>query len=366
MDAKEQNLTPDETKRPLVAVGMSGGTDSSVAAALLVDQGFNVLGVTARMWKEGSRCCSLEAVQSARKVCWHLGIRHVVVNVLDDFTENVAKRFADEYVHGRTPSPCVACNQTIKFGALLTRVVSFGCDALATGHYARLVETDDGCHLHRGRDLSRDQSYFLHRLSQRQLAHAMFPLGDMIKQEDVIPYARKKELPIAMSEESRDICFAPPGQHHEVVERFFPDASRAGDIVNMQGEVLGQHEGIHRCTVGQRRGLGLSGGPPLYVVRIDTEQNRVVVGSREEATATGCVIEDTRWISGHPPPSDRKYAVSVRYQHGPVPATIEPTDDGQCAVRFKDPQFGVAPGQAAVVYCADEVMGGGWIARASE
>ncbi len=359
-------MAQDGQKRPLVAVGMSGGTDSSVAAALLVDQGFEVLGVTARMWKEGSRCCSLEAVQSARKVCRHLGIRHVVVNALDDFTKHVVGRFAEEYVHGRTPSPCVACNQTIKFGTLLTRVVSFGCDALATGHYARLVEAVDGHHLQRGRDLSRDQSYFLHRLSQRQLAHAMFPLGEMIKQEDVIPYAHERELPIATGEESRDICFAPPGHHHEVVERFFPAASRGGDIVNMQGEVVGRHEGIHRCTVGQRRGLGLSGGPPLYVVRIDAEQNRVVVGSREEAMAPGCVIEDARWISGHPPPPHQAYAVSVRYQHGPVPATIGLGDDDRCIIRFKEPQFGVAPGQAAVVYCADEVMGGGWIARATE
>jgi len=364
MEAEGQMAEADG-KKPLVAVGMSGGTDSSVAAALLVDQGYEVLGVTARMWKEGSRCCSLEAVQSARKVCWHLGIKHVVVNVLDDFMENVAGRFAQEYVDGRTPSPCVACNQTIKFGALLTRVVSFGCTALATGHYVKRVVTESGVHLHRGRDISRDQSYFLHRLSQRQLAHAMFPLGDMIKQEDVVPYAQEKSLPIATAEESRDICFAPPGQHHEVVERFFPDASRTGDIVNLQGEILGQHEGIHRCTVGQRRGLGLSGGPPLYVVRIDAEENRVVVGSREDATAPGCEIEDVRWISGAPPPSDGAYAVSVRYQHGPVPAGIEPTADGRYTITFAEPQFGVAPGQAAVLYYGDEVLGGGWIARAN-
>ncbi len=361
---KQREHTKQE--RPFVAVGMSGGTDSSVAAALLVDQGVEVLGVTARMWKEGSRCCSLEAVQSAREVCWHLGIRHVVVNVLDDFTQNVAGRFAEEYVHGRTPSPCVACNQTIKFGALLTRVVSFGCTALATGHYARRIDAKDGVHLHRGRDTSRDQSYFLHRLSQRQLAHAMFPLGEMIKQDDVIPYARERGLPIATAEESRDICFAPPGQHHDVVERFFPDACRPGDIVNMQGDVLGQHEGIHRCTVGQRRGLGLSGGPPLYVVRIDAEQNRVVVGSRDEATAPGCVIEECRWISGRPPASDREYGVSVRYQHGPLPAQIEPVAGDRYAITFAEPQFGVAPGQAAVVYYGDEVLGGGWIARATE
>jgi tRNA-specific 2-thiouridylase len=315
------------------------------------------------MWKEGSRCCSLEAVQNARKVCWHLGIRHVVVNVLDDFTAKVAGRFAEEYVHGRTPSPCVVCNQAIKFGALLTRVVSFGCEALATGHYARVVEKPDGFHLHRGRDTSRDQSYFLHRLSQRQLAHAMFPLGEMIKQEEVVPYARERDLPIAAAEESRDICFAPPGHHHEVVERFFPEANRAGDIVNMQGEVLGRHEGIHRCTVGQRRGLGLSGGPPRYVVRIDARQNRVVVGSREEATAPGCIIEDARWVSGSPPPQDTACEVSVRYQHGPVPARVAPGDGGRGTITFTEPQFGVAPGQAAVVYCGDELLGGGWIAR---
>ncbi len=363
MNSREE-LSPQRIeKQHRIAVGMSGGTDSSVAAALLVEQGYDVLGVTARMWKEGSRCCSLEAVQSARKVCWHLGIRHVVVNVLDDFTRNVAGRFAEEYIHGRTPSPCVSCNQTIKFGALLTRAVSFGCEALATGHYAKRVEADDGDRLYRGRDASRDQSYFLHRLSQRQLQHAMFPLGELVKQEDVIPYAQEKGLPIALREESRDICFAPPGQHHEVVERFFPDARREGDIVNMQGETVGRHEGIHRCTVGQRRGLGLAGGPPLYVVRIDAEQNRVVVGSREDASAATCEIEDCRWISGNPPPSDRESAVSVRYQHGPVPAAVEPAGEGRFTITFSEPQFGVAPGQAAVLYYGDEVLGGGWIAR---
>ncbi|MBT3294095.1 MAG: tRNA 2-thiouridine(34) synthase MnmA [Verrucomicrobia bacterium] len=346
-----------------IAVGMSGGTDSSVAAAMLVEQGYDVLGLTARMWKEGSRCCSLEAVQSARKVCWHLGIRHVVVNAMDTFTRCVADRFAAEYVRGRTPSPCVACNQTVKFGTLLTRAVAFGCDALATGHYARRVEAADGWHLHCGRDASRDQSYFLHRLSQRQLAHARFPLGEMIKQSDVVPYAQAQRLPIATKEESRDICFAAPGQHHKVVERFFPGAATPGDIVDMEGHTVGRHAGIHRCTVGQRRGLGLSGGPPRYVVRIESRQNRVVVGSRDEAMAQTCLIEDPRWISAQPPPAGRDYRVALRYQHGPAAARIEPRSDGRWKIEFESPQFAVAPGQAAVIYSGDEVMGGGWIAH---
>ena len=345
-----------------IAVGMSGGTDSSVAAALLVEQGVEVVGLTARMWKEGSRCCSLEAVQSARKVCWHLGIRHVVVNALDTFTRCVADRFAAEYVRGRTPSPCVVCNQTVKFGSLLTSAVSFGCTALATGHYARRVEQADGWHLHRGRDLSRDQSYFLHRLSQRQLAHARFPLGDMIKQTDVIPFAHDRALPIATAEESRDICFAAPGQHHKVVERFFPGAAHPGDIVDLDGQVVGRHEGIHRCTVGQRRGLGLAGGDRLYVVQIDAAHNRIVVGSRAQAMATEALIEDPRWVSGTPPPPDADTSVSLRYQHGPVPARLAPQEDGRILIRFEEPQFAVAPGQAAVVYCGDDVLGGGWIA----
>ncbi|NQU40649.1 MAG: tRNA 2-thiouridine(34) synthase MnmA [Lentisphaerae bacterium] len=361
----EQDISPPNTvaKGARVAVGMSGGTDSSVAAALLVDQGYEVIGLTARMWKEGSRCCSLESVQSARKVCWHLGIRHVVVNVMDDFMENVAERFAQEYVEGRTPSPCVACNQKVKFGALLTRAVSFGCEIMATGHYAKRVEAPDGVHIYRANDRSRDQSYFLHRLSQRQLAHSRFPLGEMLKQEDVIPYVKARELPIETTSESRDICFAAPGQHHVVVERFIPEARKPGDIVTEDGVVVGQHKGIHRCTVGQRRGLGLAGGgDPLYVTRIDAENHRVIVGPRTAAMASECWIEDPRWISGTPPAAGKEIAVSLRYQHGPVPAALVIEADGATCLRFPEPQFAVAPGQAAVIYRGDELLGGGWIA----
>lgn len=340
---------------------MSGGTDSSVTAALLVERGCDVLGVTARMCDDATGGGGPDAAAEARRVCAHLGIRHVEVDLRDTFRQHVMTHFADEYTHGRTPSPCVTCNETIKFGALLRHTASLGYSRLATGHYVRIVARDGVRHLHRGRDRSRDQSYFLHRLTQDQLAHAMFPLAAMLKQEEVVPWARKHGLPVTITDESREVCFAAPGRHHRVVERLCPHAGKAGEIVDREGRVLGQHAGIHRVTVGQRRGLGLSGGPPRYVVQIDCGRNRIVVGSRDEATAAGGVIEDATWICGAPPGADASCAIAVRYQHGPVPAILTPLNENRYRITFNKPQFGVAPGQAAVVYCGDEVMGGGWI-----
>jgi len=344
-----------------VAVAMSGGIDSSVAAALLVDQGRDVVGVTARMWKDGSRCCSQEDIDRARRVAGALGIRHVVVNALDVFARCVADRFAAEYVRGRTPSPCVVCNQVVKFGLLLTRAVAFGCGSLATGHYARVEFKDGTYRLMTAKDVTRDQSYFLHRLSQRQLSHTRFPLGDLLKRDDVIPYAHKRGLPIESRAESRDICFAPKGRHHEVVEAFFPGAARSGPLVNTQGRRLGAHRGIHRYTVGQRRGLGVSSAEPLYVTRIDAACDTVELGRREEVLARSCIVEDIRWVAGRPPPDGRIYGVRVRYRHKAVGACLTLLADGRARLAFATPQFAVSPGQAAVVYHDDEVLGGGWI-----
>jgi tRNA-specific 2-thiouridylase len=346
---------------PRVAVAMSGGADSSVAAALLVEQGYEVVGLTARMWKDGSRCCSLEDVERARKVCWKLGIRHVVVNALDAFSRCVAERFAADYIRGRTPSPCVVCNELVKFGLLLDRAIQFGCDRLATGHYARIICKDGLYALERARDRTRDQSYFLHRLSQLQLARILFPLADLLKQEDVLPYARRQELPLTSRGESQDICFAPKGRHHEVVEAFFPSAPRSGPICDITGKRLGTHEGIHRYTIGQRKGLGLTTGAPLYVTRISAVDDTIEVGTRQEAMTQTCLVEDLHWIAGHSPNVGRTYDVRTRYRHPPAPAHFAPLGDGRVRVKFEEPQFAVAPGQAAVFYDGDTVLGGGWI-----
>ena len=355
-------VTEDQPRR--IAVAMSGGVDSSVAAALLVDHGHDAVGLTARMWKEGSRCCSLEDVERARAVCDFLGIRHVVINALDVFSRCVAERFAAEYVRGRTPSPCVVCNQVVKFGVLLTRAIQFGCEAMATGHYARLETRADGVHLLKARDRTRDQTYFLHRLSQRQLSHAMFPIGDMIKATDIVPYTEQRGLPLAPRPESRDICFAPPGRHHEVVEQFFPAVARPGPLVDDTGRRIGTHEGIHRYTVGQRRGLGVSGErEPVFVKAVRPDTNTVVVSGRSDMLSQRCVVEDLRWVAGQAPPAGRPYDVRIRYRHEGAAARFAVRPDGRLDIVFDEPQFAVAPGQAAVLYDGDEVLGGGWISR---
>lgn len=348
-------------RREKIAVAMSGGVDSSVAAALAVELGAEVVGLTARMWKEGSHCCSREDIEAARRVCDHLGIRHVVINARDAFSRCVVDRFAAEYARGRTPSPCVVCNQIIKFGLLLTRAVEFGCDKMITGHYARLEKRSDGFHLLKGEDSSRDQSYFLHRLSQRQLARSAFPLGDMIKRDDVEEYAERLALPLRDRKESRDVCFVADGHYAELVENIFPGMETDGPLVNADGERIGVHSGFHRYTVGQRKGLGVAGGEPLYVVAIEPESRTVRLGRRSDAMSDSCLVEDPRWIAGKEPREDRLYGVKIRYRSSEAYARLHMLEYGRLRLEFEEPQFAVTPGQAAVVYEGDEVLGGGWI-----
>jgi len=350
--------------RKRVAVAMSGGIDSSVAAAILVDQGLEVIGLTAHMWKENSRCCSEEDVKGAQKVAWFLGIRHYVLNASEVFSKNVVDPFVSEYMQGRTPSPCVVCNQMIKFGFLLARAMQFDCTALATGHYARVEQRGGFYRLLKAKDCARDQSYFLHRLSQRQLAHSIFPLGDWIKKKDVVAYTRNRSLPITPRKESRDLCFVPDGEYGQFVEGRVPEAKKKGRITDTNGRDIGTHEGIHRYTVGQRSGLGVSCSVPLYVTHLDAQENVVEVGKREEAFAQTCFLEDVSWIAGRPPENNRLYDLRIRYQHDGVPARIHHVGDSCVRVDFLAPQFAVTPGQAAVFYDGDEVLGGGWIASA--
>jgi tRNA-specific 2-thiouridylase len=349
--------------RPRIVGGLSGGVDSSVAAALLVEQGYEVVGLTRHLAGSASRCCSLEDADDARRVAERLGIRFYVSNQQDAFRREVIEPFADAYLAGRTPVPCVACNRRFKFGRLLERARALGAEAVATGHYARL-EDDPSTgerRLLRGRDPDKDQSYFLFDLSQAQLARARFPLGALTKAE-VRERARALDLATAEKPESQEICFVPDGDYAAVVEAIRPGAAPgAGEIVDGTGRVRGRHGGIHRFTVGQRRGLGVSSRERLYVRALDAERNRVVVGSEAELAVRGARLEGVTW-TGAPPSGPVDAAVRIRYRHPGAAARIEAPGDGSARVRFEAPVTALAPGQAAVFYDGERVLGGGWIA----
>jgi len=356
-------IRPIQKNPARVAVGMSGGLDSSVVAALLTERRFEVIGLTLHLFKEGSRCCSEEDIERSRRVCAALGIRHYTVNAVQTFEERIIRPFVAEYARGLTPSPCVVCNQQIKFGALQERALLLGCDYVATGHYVRVTRGEERFRLLRGRDAKKDQSYFLHRLSQRQLAHSLFPLESWEKRA-VAQYAREHELPVSTSSkaESQDLCFVSDAGHSRYIESRRPELKRKGPIVATDGSVLGEHQGIHRYTVGQRRGLGVAATAPLYVKEIDATANRIVVGSRDEVTKRTCRVRDMHWIAGSPPAREFACAVRVRYRHRAAPARVRLEGDGDAELEFDAPQFAITPGQAAVCYHGDEVLGGGWIA----
>ncbi|HEU4429189.1 MAG TPA: tRNA 2-thiouridine(34) synthase MnmA [Myxococcota bacterium] len=349
-----------------VVVGMSGGVDSSVAAALLVEQGFEVIGVTMHLAGSRSRCCSLDDADDARRVAETLGIRFYVANYKDRFREEVMEPFADAYLAGKTPIPCVACNDRFKFSHLLARARALGADAVATGHYAR-IERDAASgapRLLRGTDPRKDQSYFLFRLTAEQLRRTHFPIGALTKPE-VRERARALGLATAEKRESQEICFVPDGDYARVVEEIRPGAARPGEIVDAaSGEVLGTHAGVHHFTVGQRRGLGSGGAAARYVVAIDAASRRVRVGSEAALGARGARLGGVCWTSEHAPSGALRAAVQVRYRHTPVPATIAASADGSAHVAFDEPVRAVSPGQAAVLYRGDELLGGGWIEEA--
>jgi tRNA-specific 2-thiouridylase len=349
-----------------VVVGMSGGVDSSLAAALLVEQGFEVIGVTMHLAGSASRCCSLDDAEDARRVAERLGIRFYVANYKDRFREEVIEPFADAYLAGRTPIPCVACNDRFKFSHLLARARALGAEVVATGHYAR-VERDPQSgapRLLRGADARKDQSYFLFRLSAEQLRRSHFPIGALSKPE-VRQRAQALGLATADKPESQEICFVPDGDYARVVEEIRPGAARGGEIVDAEsGAVLGAHGGVHRFTVGQRRGLGGGGPEPRYVVGLDAAQRRVWVGSAAALDARGARLRGVCWTAGAAPSGLLRAHVQVRYRHTPVPATVVPSADGGAGVEFDAPVRAVSPGQAAVFYRGDEVLGGGWIEEA--
>lgn len=342
---------------------MSGGVDSSVAAGLLVERGYEVEGVSLRLWecqREQPRNCS--DYIGAKTVAGLLGIPHTLMDLRAEFVKGVVKPFVSSYLKGRTPNPCVACNRDFKLGGLLDWARARGADYVATGHYARVSRDPKTARvsLSRGTDRKKDQSYFLFALSLEQLSHTLFPLGDLEKTE-VRQVARRLGLPVADRPESQDICF---GDYRALVESLAgEDDLQGGDIVDRSGRVLGRHDGIHHVTIGQRKGLGIAAPQPLYVLEIDSQSRRVVVGSKEELGCRGLIACSVNWVE--PPEAEEIAAeVQVRYRSPAIPSVVHWTGDGQCAAHFREVFPSVTPGQAAVFYRGDQVLGGGWIERA--
>jgi tRNA-specific 2-thiouridylase len=369
-----------------IAVAMSGGVDSSAAAALLKEQGHELVGFTMQLWNQRrgisvdengdplpSRCCSLDDAYDARRVAESLGFPFYVLNLEKDFERDVVKPFVESYLSGETPIPCVACNSRLKFASLDRMAISLGCDKVATGHFARVVydEATDRYRLFRGKNHWKDQSYFLWELTQDQLSRAYFPLGEMLKSE-VRDIARGANLYTAEKQESQEICFVPDGKYADFIDRYLDHENRAsempaaGAIVNTAGETVGAHSGIHRYTIGQRRGLGIANEKPLYVVQIERAKNQIIVGEADELESTEFHARGVNWVAFDEPAEPVRAKVKVRYRHDPAPATIFALPDAQARVVFDEPQRAITPGQATIFYDtdnADEVVGGGWIAR---
>ena len=353
-----------------VVVAMSGGVDSSVTAALLAGQGYEVVGATLRLYDHGvaaarkGACCAGEDIADARRVADAIGIPHYVLGYQDRFHADVIEAFADSYLRGETPVPCIECNRTVKFRDLLGMARDLGADALATGHYVRRIDGPNGPELHRGAEARRDQSYFLFATTARQLEFLRFPLGAMAKAE-VREAAHRLGLAVAEKPDSQDICFAPDGDYARVVAALRPEAVEPGDVVDLDGAVLGRHDGIARFTVGQRRGLGIGGaGEALYVIRIEPETRRVVVGPQAALGCAALVLTGVNWLSAAPmPPDGVALAVKLRSTQPPVAARVRPLAGGGAAVALATPALAVAPGQACVFYDGMRVLGGGWIAR---
>ena len=359
-----------EPKKTRVIVGMSGGVDSSAAAALLLEQGYDVVGITLKLWPQDcvsraeDKCCGPQAVTDARAVCHQLGIPYYLVDEAETFQKQVIAYFAEEYKAGRTPNPCVMCNEKLKFGALLDRARRLGGDFVATGHFARVEKSADGRRtlLKKGRDPRKDQSYFLFSLRQHQLARSLFPLGEKTKQ-DTRQTARDRRLKTADKEESMEICFVPDNDYGKFLEAAKLAQRRRGEIVSLQGQVLGHHEGIEFYTVGQRKGLGLSSPKPLYVIELDSVNNRVVVGDDRALDREEFTVERCNWIPFDEPPPEMQVSAKIRYNNPGTPAIVRPQPGGSAKVKLLAAQRAITPGQACVFYDGDLVLGGGWIGR---
>ena len=352
-----------------VVVGMSGGVDSSVAAALLVEQGYEVVGVTMRLWTEErpeemqghQQCCSVEDTDDARRVAGQLGIRHYVMNFEDRFRETVVDQFVAEYARGRTPNPCVRCNEKIKYRALLDRLPALDAEMVATGHYARVDHMGVSHRLLRARDLGKDQSYVLYMLQQEQLAKLLLPIGELTKPE-VRDAARSLGLDVAEKPDSVEICFVPGNDYRAFIADRIPAAP--GEVQDAAGTRMGTHEGVTAFTIGQRKGLGLAVGEPRYVTAIDAERQLVTIGPEEDLFSDTVEFFESRWIAGTPPVTGTAVQAKTRYKAEPATATVVEHAGERTVVRFDSRQRAVTPGQAIAIYAGEEVLGGGTIERA--
>ena len=362
-----------------IVVAMSGGVDSSVAAALLAEQGHEVIGVSMQLYpstpsgrsgqapgdppsdRAYGTCCTLDDLHDARRVAQAIGFPHYILNFESQFDDAVVSAFVREYVSGRTPIPCAQCNSDLKFSALLERAAGLGAGALATGHYARLTrDAAGGYHLLRGLDHGKDQSYFLFSLTQEQMARALFPVGHLDK-GTVRTHARRLGLRVADKPDSQEICFIPDGDYAAFVEREAPALTRPGAIVSESGRVLATHAGVHRFTIGQRKGLRLSSSEPLYVTHIDAATARVTVGPKASLDRVALTASGVNWTSGVAPIAWRSVAAQIRHRHAAAPARVRAVDGARAELTFDEPQTAVTPGQAVVFYEGEEVVGGGWI-----
>ena len=352
-----------------ILIAMSGGVDSSVAAKLLCDAGNECIGYTMKLFdncdaglSRSRTCCSLDDIEDARSVAFSLGMRYYVFNFKDDFREKVIKKFASAYLAGQTPNPCIDCNRYMKFDKLYERARLLGCDKIATGHYARIEFDGEKYMLKKARDESKDQSYVLYMLTQEQLAHTLFPLGELIKSE-TRDIAEASKLTNAQKPDSQDICFVPDGDYAAAIERLTGKTSAPGNFIDTDGNVLGTHRGITHYTIGQHRGLGLALPERRYVCKIDAGSGTVTLGSGTELYSREVLVRDFNWISGEAPSGPIRCSAKIRYRQPEQAANVEPLSENEALIRFDTPQRAVTPGQSAVLYDDDTVLGGGIIVR---